>query len=530
MQKKSISFSQTGQFSRIITDYLNNENVLTPFYTWKQDISEFDAIIPDKAAEPIDRKLLTAELQQQYQGLTDNDLVNANILALQDENTFCVVTAHQLNIFGGPLYIVYKTLSVIKLCSTLSEKYPDKKFVPMFWLGSEDHDFEEINHVKVFGKNYTWNDGLKGATGQFNTAGISTVTNELFAAFGNGPFVDELKKIFTEAYLNNKTLADATRIILHSLFARFGLVVIDGAATAFKAACSEIILEELIHQTAEKIVNETLQNLPYPPQAKPRNINLFYLSDNVRERIVYNASNQVYEVVNSDIVFTEAALREEVKLYPERFSPNVILRPLFQQKILPAIAFIGGAGEIAYWLQLKNLFAHFNIQFPMLLQRDSFVLVDAATNKKLQKLQLDAIDFFADEQALIAGYVKNNSGQELSIEAEKKEMDAIFEGLLKKAVSIDSTLDKAVLAEKQAVLNAIAKLESKLLKAEKVKMEVQIGQITAIRAKLLPEGGMQERSENFISWYLKMGPAFIDTLLSFTEQPAQTVTLLVFEE
>jgi len=243
MQKKSISFSQTGQFSRIITDYLNNENVLTPFYTWKQDISEFDAIIPDKAAEPIDRKLLTAELQQQYQGLTDNDLVNANILALQDENTFCVVTAHQLNIFGGPLYIVYKTLSVIKLCSTLSEKYPDKKFVPMFWLGSEDHDFEEINHVKVFGKNYTWNDGLKGATGQFNTAGISTVTNELFAAFGNGPFVDELKKIFTEAYLNNKTLADATRIILHNLFARFGLVVIDGAATAFKAACSEIILE-----------------------------------------------------------------------------------------------------------------------------------------------------------------------------------------------------------------------------------------------------------------------------------------------
>ncbi|MBK8343423.1 MAG: bacillithiol biosynthesis BshC [Bacteroidetes bacterium] len=199
-------------------------------------------------------------------------------------------------------------------------------------------------------------------------------------------------------------------------------------------------------------------------------------------------------------------------------------------KILPAIAFIGGAGEIAYWLQLKNLFAHFNIQFPMLLQRDSFVLVDAATNKKLLKLQLDPIDFFADEQALIAGYVKNNSGQELSIEAEKKEMDAIFEGLLKKAVSIDSTLDKAVLAEKQAVLNAIAKLESKLLKAEKAKMEVQIGQITAIRAKLLPEGGMQERSENFISWYLKMGPAFIDTLLSFTEQPAQTVTLLVFEE
>lgn len=152
MQKKSISFSQTGQFSKIITDYLNNENVLTPFYTWKQDISEFDAIIPGKAAENIDRKLLTAELHQQYQGLTDNDLVNANILALQDENTFCVVTAHQLNIFGGPLYIVYKTLSVIKLCSTLSEKYPDKKFVPMFWLGSEDHDFEEINHVKVLEK------------------------------------------------------------------------------------------------------------------------------------------------------------------------------------------------------------------------------------------------------------------------------------------------------------------------------------------------------------------------------------------
>jgi bacillithiol biosynthesis cysteine-adding enzyme BshC len=412
------------------------------------------------------------------------------------------------------------------LCNTLSKQYPNKHFVPVFWQGSEDHDFAEINHAHIFNKTFTWETDQRGATGRFSLHDIAPLVQELISMLGDGTYAEEMRAILEDAYLQSETLAESGRKMLNALFGRFGLVVVNGDDPYAKSVFAGIIQEELTTGSSAKLVQSTLAQFPYPPQANPRDINLFYLSAHGRDRIIADPQHQQFEVKDTDIKFTREQLMQEVNTHPERFSPNVILRPVFQQKLLPAIAFIGGGGEVAYWLQLKSLFEHHQVQFPMILVRDSFMLVDQATGKKLQKLQLDITELFEEEHMVISDYVRRNSGESLQFDAERAAIESILEGLKAKARAIDNSLDSAVMAEGQSMLNSLQKLEAKLLKAEKAKMEVQLTQLKGILNKLFPGGGLQERYDNMIPWYLKYGPSLIDSMVANATQPNGTFHVL----
>ncbi|HRH54822.1 MAG TPA: bacillithiol biosynthesis cysteine-adding enzyme BshC, partial [Chitinophagales bacterium] len=379
----------------------------------------------------------------------------------------------------------------------------------------------------VFGKPFAWEDKQGGACGEYSTNSIAELCKSLFEAIGDGPHAALLKNMFTDAYLQGHNLAHATRVLLNSLFQDYGLMVVDGNDTQLKANCAAIMQDELFNQSSEKIVNEVLATFPYEAQAKPRNVNLFYLQPNLRERIIYHSDKDIFEINNTTITFSPEQLKKEILSHPENFSPNVILRPLFQQKVLPSLAYIGGGGEIAYWLQLKSLFEYHHIQFPMLLLRDSFLLVDEAAQKKLNKLEISVDHLFGEEQHVIAEYVKTHSSDAINLDAEKTAISELFTGIATKATSIDTSLDKAVMAEQQAVMTSFAKLEAKLLKAEKAKMEVEINQIKGLLTKLFPNGGLQERSENFTAWYLKLGPDFIKMLLENAQQPVAGFTSIL---
>lgn len=526
MKIEKIPFEKTGRFTQIVIDYLKGDVQLEPYINYTPDLNSFDKAIADKANEEYDADLLYNTLLQQYTGVEISDKVKHNIESFKNKNTFSVVTAHQLNIFTGPLYVIYKTVSTIQLCAQLNEKYPDKHFVPMFWLGSEDHDIEEINHFQLFGKTYTWNAKQGGACGKYRPESLVEIIEELKAVLGDSENAKKLITIFTKAYLENDNLADATRVIMNSIFGQYGLVVVDGDAKGFKDACKDIIIDELFNHTSEKIVNATLQKFPYPAQATPREINLFYLGDNVRERIVFNNDKNVYSVLNTEITFTADALHEKIENEPECFSPNVILRPLCQQKVLPAVAFIGGGGELAYWLQLKALFENYHIVFPMLLLRDSYVLIDGNAEKKMIKFEYENSDIFKEENVLINTYVKVHSSAEVNLELQKSEIENIFEKIKIAAQHIDPSLEKTVLGERQSVINSLQKLESKLLKAEKAKMELELGQITALLSKLFPSDGLQERTDNFMQYYIKYGDKLIENLLLASGQPKPKFTLL----
>lgn len=513
----SISFSETHLFSKLILDYLNQEKSVQQFYKYAPTIDAIEQIIQDKKSEHIDRNVLVETITKQYINANVDQLsepLKNNIDALKNDDTFCVVTAHQLNIFGGPLYYVYKIAQTISTCNQLKQQFPKYNFVPVYWFGSEDHDFEEINHINLFNKKIEWNDKQGGATGAYFTESILPFIEELKTILGESEYSNELIQIFKTAY-SLPTLTDATRCLVNALFGKLGLIVVDGNDATFKKQFSEIMKDELLQQKSFKLVTEQLKQLEangYKQQAFPREINLFYLSKNSRERIVYE--NSQFRIQNSELKFTEIEIVQELNNHPERFSPNVILRPLYQQKILPSLAYIGGAGELSYWLQLKSTFDFYNLNFPQLILRNSALLISENLSKRIEKIGFDKQDFFNDINQLKQEFIAKNTEQDLDVTSFKNEIELTFNKLQDLTKNIDATLVNTVGAELQKSLQSIDGIQKRLMKSLKQKNETELNQIEKIKTQLFPQNNLQERIDNFSSYYAKYGQQFIADLIA----------------
>src|SRR5919199_2606988 len=365
MDCQYLPLSSTGQFSQLFLDYLDQTDSLTPFYSRFPTLAAFKEQLKDKNFDQSKRRILVESLERQYEGITNKP----DFSVLLQPNTFTVTTGHQLNIFTGPLYIVYKLITTIKLARQLQEAYPDYTFVPVYWMATEDHDFAEINHFSLFGKNYAWQTEQRGAVGRMNP-------QELQSLFGQIP---EKLTLFEEAYLKQQTLADAVRYYINELFGAEGLVCLDADDAALKRVFAPIMRDELVHQHSGQLVQEQtelLANTGYKTVIAPRDINLFYLDEQLRERIE-RIEDGTYKIVHTKIRFSESELLAILDEHPERFSPNVVLRPLYQETILPNLAYIGGPSEVPYWLQLKKVFDHFQTPFPILMPRNFAMYVPA---------------------------------------------------------------------------------------------------------------------------------------------------------
>lgn len=516
MQTQNIPFSQTNLFSKLILDYISNDENVKPFYNYEINIDAIEKTIADKQKENIDRKILVETIEKQYAdvGVLHQHLKN-NIDSLINEKTFCIVTAHQLNIFGGPLYYIYKIAQTISTCKQLKAKYPNYNFVPVYWLGSEDHDFEEINHIYLYNKKIEWQDKQGGATGAYSTQSIFPLIDEIKTILGENKYANQLIEIFQKAY-SQPTLTQATRYLVNALFGECGLVVIDGNDKAFKQHYAEVMKDELINQNSIKLVVKQLEQLEakgYKQQAFPREINLFYLSKNSRERIEFDASISKYTVLNTQYSFTKDEILQELQNHPERFSPNVILRPLFQQKILPSLAYIGGAGELSYWLQLKPVFDFYNVNFPLLILRNSALLIYDATSKKIEKIGFEIQDFFKETDELKKEFISKNTEEDIDVSIYKNEIETTFSKLQELTKNIDASLVNTVGAELQKSLQSIESIQKRLMKSLKQKNETELNQIEKIKSQLFPNNSLQERVENFSVYYAKYGQAFIVELI-----------------
>lgn len=498
--KSKIELAETRQFSKLIIDYINGDNSLRPFYTYEPKIESFKKVIGDKGKELINRGVLVEVLKSQYQ---KSNIQHPNLNLLLDKNTFTVCTGHQLCLFTGPLYFIYKIISTINLSETLKENYPDFNFVPVYWMASEDHDFEEVSSINLFGKKVSWtNSEAKGAVGRLKIDSLNSVIEEIKQILGDSQNAIELIQLFNDAYLKHSNLADATRYLVHHLFGEYGLVILDADDVQLKHEFSEIIKDDILNNTNYKIVNQTISELEkkgVKPQVNSREINCFYLTDGDRVRIEKNK-------------FTSETLTLELKKHSERFSPNVVLRPLYQQKILPNLAYVGGPGEIAYWLEYKAMFDHHKIIFPVLIPRNFALLSDKKINQQIQKLGFTLADIFKDTDGLLKEFVSKNSTSELSLKEQELKLVSLFAEISAKAIAVDQTLKGSVEAELQKAINSLKNIESKLLRSEKQKQEININQIKKIKDKYFPEGSLQERFENFAPYYLKYGKHFISDL------------------
>lgn len=514
MTNSSIPYQQTGYFSKLIIDYLNGEEKLSSFYNLPVKMESFAQLIEQRKLIPIDRNVLVQSLQEQYQAVAISELTNTNILKLYSENTFTVTTGHQLNLFTGPLYFIYKIISAISLAKSLKNNYPEFDFVAVYWMATEDHDFEEINHFNVFGNKITLPKTHEGAVGKMKLIGVQEVLNQLKEILGNRPQTEELINLFGDFYTEQKTFADATRAFVNHLFGKHGLVIIDGDDTNLKKQMLEEFKVELTHQQNVKIINESttkLEDLGYKSQITPREINLFYLQENSRERIVFE--DGLYRVLNTSISFFEADIITELETHPDRFSPNVALRPMYQEKILPNLSYIGGGGELAYWFQLKEMFDSNKISFPLLILRNSALIVDEGSKKRLDKIGVSVNQLFGDTDLFINQFLKEGAEVVLDLKNEENEIASIFNEMITKAEKIDATLKPMISAELQKTLKTIQNIEGRLIKAEKQKEEVTINQIKNIKEKLFPKGSLQERQDNLILLFLLLGLDAIDQLV-----------------
>ena len=491
MEASEIPYQETNKFSKLVIDYVNENPKVEPFINHFPTLDNFEKQIIEKNNHPVNRQIIVEVLQKQNSNLCLSNQSQENIERLLSKDTLTVTTGHQLCIFTGPLYFLYKIISTINLCEQLTAKYPANNFVPIFWMASEDHDFKEINHIHIFGKKIEWESEKNGAVGRMNLDGFSTVLDELKSVLGTSDNANKIIILFEKTYLQHDNLADATRYLLNELFGEYGLVILDGDDKKLKKQFTPIIKKDILLQGFEKTIIKCGRDLEeaYRKQAYARNINFFKLSEGKRE------------LIKADI--TESEIEEN----PQQFSPNVLLRPLYQETILPNIAYIGGGAEIAYWMQLKIVFKKENIPFPILVLRNSAMLLNESHNKKREKLDFSISDLFLDEHQLQKKFILSQTEVDISLQNEIKNMELVYASILKKTTDIG--LQNSIKAQLQKQQNSVKQLEQKLIRLEKKKNESSLLKIRKLKVNLFPNNSLQERNDNFSSFYLTYGENFI---------------------
>ncbi len=498
-----LDFKQTKKFSSLFLDYVQGEPKLKDFFNRFPSVENFKSQIEQKQFSTDNRKILCQDLKRQYQGIQPDPSLEKNLSLLSEANTYTITTGHQLNIFTGPLYFIYKIVTVINACKVLSKAYPDSNFVPVYWMASEDHDFAEINHFRLEGKKYQWDTDQTGAVGHFDTKSIESLVNE----------IPGLPDFFKQAYAEN-TLAEAVRNYVNHLFGEYGLVVIDANSKALKNLFKEVIKDDIFKNSAKEKVtkcSDDLAKLGHNPQVFPRDINFFYLEGNVRGRIEEEKGK--FKVVDTSLEFSKEELLALIENSPEKFSPNVILRPLYQETILPNLAYVGGPGELAYWFQLMPMFENYKTSFPILLPRNFGMIIPDHLLRKIEKAQLTWIDLFEKKEEIQKRIALENASGEVLLNGQIDELMNLFSKIKEQAASIDQTLTAHVEAQGAKTKAKLETIEKKFIRAEKRKQSDRISQTDEILDYLFPNGGLQERTDNFLNFYLS-NPNFIDNLLT----------------
>jgi bacillithiol synthase len=495
---------------KLIHQYLNQEDSLNDLIQDFPSLEAFDHQMRSKAFSLDKRLILTEVLEEQYQGVQTSESVWNNIKFLKEEDTYTITTGHQLCIYTGPLFFIHKLVSVVKLSQDLKAKYPSKHFVPVYWMATEDHDFEEINHFHLYNNKYIWESHQEGPVGRYSIDGLLEATQESFDKLGESETSKYLINLFKKAYQAENNLAKATQILVNGLFEAYGLVVLDADDSRLKSLFSSHMSEEIVSAFSEKAVLKTTENWQDKVQVNPRSCNLFYMLDGFRVRL--ESEGGQWKTVDNKYTWSQEDLLKDLEKSPERFSPNVILRPLYQETILPNLAYLGGPGELAYWFELKGLFDEVEEQFPLLIHRDSFLLVQERVQKKLDKIGIELTEFYKDIDTLVRENMEQ-SDSNLDISYLKDKWQRDLEELKEPIENIDLGLSKSLQGEWMKVQKVIDNLNAKITRGVKRKEEQKVKALEGLKNSLFPNNGPQERYESFIAVFVETEGRLIDYLI-----------------
>ncbi|MFT3885557.1 MAG: bacillithiol biosynthesis cysteine-adding enzyme BshC [Flavobacteriales bacterium] len=510
MRAISLPYSVTGRFAQVVLDHLAQASRLDGLYAWPMDRAGIKEAIAARSFPEESRERLVRALERQYAGVELDAAVQQNLRTLGDPRSVTITTGHQLCLFTGPLYVPLKIMNTVRLARDLST--PERPVVPVFWMATEDHDRPEIDHVWFGARKLTWPGPVAGAVGRLPLEGIGAVLDELAPLLGYGTRAEELRALIRRCYRPEHTLAQATRLFVNALFGRFGVVVLDGDDAELKALFAPIMREESITQATERAVATTREQLkPYGEQAHARPINLFHLQAGSRTRIERLEGG--FRVSEQGPLISEADLLQEIETHPEHFSPNVLLRPIYQETILPNVAYVGGGGEVAYWLQLRPVFERFNVPMPVVVLRTSIALLEERSAERMSELGLTFHNLFRPLEELRAQVARGHASFDTSLAVEEKEARDLYARLAERARHTDPTLEGAVAAIGQRALKALERLEGKFVRAAKREQHDLLARLETLHGQVFPGGSLQERRDNFMPYYLAHGAAFFDLLL-----------------
>ncbi len=479
-----ISFQDIASIPQLVKDFLNQN--IEGFEENTFSLQNFKNKIKEKQGSfnLRHREILAAALENQLSGLTLSPKQKQNLRDIKLENTFTITTGHQLNLFSGPVFFVYKILQAIKTCSYLKDSFPEFNFIPVYWMASEDHDFAEINHFKTENNYYEINEKSGGAVGRISISDTFFIS-EFEREFKDHVFGTELILMLKEAYKTGNTLTQAIQILVNRLFSDFGLLILDGDSKELKAQMKETFKDELLNLTLHKTS---------------------------KEKVEFLTGNQ-YIIVDKNRQFTKQEILDELENHPEKFSPNALMRPVYQETILPNLAYIGGNAEIMYWLELKDYFTKINLPFPILIPRNSMLFLNKKNLGKIEKLHLKIEDFFQNFTAITNNKILDNNEILRLLEEKENMLEHQFSELKGAAETTEKSFGNMVKAEEVRQMKSFKRMKKRLLHAEKIKQNELLERLENLFLEVHPSKNWQERVYNFSVFFADHGNAWLETCL-----------------
>lgn len=526
MQVERIAYADTGRFAAPVLDHLANDPFIRQFLDLPADLDGLSQAAKARMFDAHHRSVLCAALERQHAVGPVHAAVSASLKKLQDTRCLTVTTGHQLCLFTGPLYVPYKILNAIRLARQAEEAL-SRPVVPVFWMASEDHDAAEIDHAVINGRTIRWPGAAGGAVGRMKLVGIRTQVEEAIDALGPGSDAAAVANMLREAYREDLTLAEATRHFIHALFGHFGLLIVDGDDVALKKLFAPVIEEELLNQVAQRTVayaNARIEER-YTVQAHAREINLFHLRPGHRSRIVREGEH--YQVLDGGPRWTLDEMLLEARVHPQDFSPNVLLRPIYQEMVLPNIAYIGGGGELAYWIQLRWLFQALRVPMPAVFLRTSAATISSKHMRQWTELGLSHQHLFSPLERLKADVARRSAGFRTELAAEIRELQELYTRIQEAATSADPGLRGSVEARRAQAVRGVERLQKGMVRAAKRDQAVAMRRMDELGEALFPAGGLQERRDSVLTRLAAEGTTALETWLDVLDPLDPSFKLVV---